>query len=219
MNLGVTITNSLLIIPLEQIRPGVNHRGDVGDVAELAASIAALGQLQPLLVEETEPGVYTVFDGHRRLKALRQAKARYAKCVLRAAASPANRIAQQLALSLNGRAWDPIAESDAVYELFWTHNMDQAEIARTVGHSLAWVRGRLALHQATNEERRELAAGRRSVAEVQQQIAARRTARDGGVKRNHADVTAKAPAVRWRPKCPACGGTGLMVDTTAAGAP
>lgn len=177
---GVIVTSSLLVVPLVQIRVGVNARGDVGDVTELAMSIQQLGQLQPLLVDEREPGVYTVFDGHRRLAALRTIKADRATVVLRAPVDGPDRIIAQLAIATNSKTFDPMAESDAVYELYWTHNLGEVAIARQLGHSVKWVRDRLSLHQATPAERRDLAAGRVSIAHVLMAVSGRRVLRERG---------------------------------------
>lgn len=198
----VTVTNSLLVIPLDDIHPGPNARGDIGDVDSLAMSLQAIGQLQPLIVERRPAGGFTIFDGARRHKAMRKLKWRKARAVLRSPVDAADRIVQQLALALTGKPFDPMAESDAVYALFWTHNMPQEDIARRLGHSVAWVRGRLSLHQATPEERAAVASGRMPVRDALAAIGARRAHRDGQpAPKPYTDRSA-------RPKCAACGGTG-----------
>lgn len=196
---GVTVTNSLLIIPIEQVHPGQNTRGPVGNVDELAASIAAQGQLVPTLVSEDPHGGYELFDGERRWTAIRQLHGRYIKAVLRSPVDGPERVIQQLTLSSNGKRFDPIAESDAVYRLYWTDKLPEPEIARRLGHSPRWVRDRLSLHYCTPSEREQLRSGRASLAGVLMAVAGRRAARDG-----------REPAAKTSPKtriepCPSCG--------------
>ncbi len=61
------------IAPLDKLKPASdNPRRSVGDVAELAASIQAVGILEPLVVTPQDGG-YTVVAGSRRLAAARKA--------------------------------------------------------------------------------------------------------------------------------------------------
>ena len=62
-----------VLIPLDKLRPDPANprRAGVGDVAELAESIAAVGLLQPLLVTQDPDAAagegFLVVFGHRRL--------------------------------------------------------------------------------------------------------------------------------------------------------
>jgi len=67
---------TVLEIPIEQIKVTDNVRRKVGDVAELAASIKAQGLLQPVLVSPGECGDYALIFGQRRLEAHKQLKDR-----------------------------------------------------------------------------------------------------------------------------------------------
>lgn len=55
------------------VEDGFNPRGDLGDLAELTASIERHGILVPLLVRPTQKGGLVLVDGHRRLAAAEQA--------------------------------------------------------------------------------------------------------------------------------------------------
>ncbi|MCH4190635.1 MAG: ParB N-terminal domain-containing protein, partial [Bifidobacterium tibiigranuli] len=63
-------TQTLQDIDIESIDPNpANPRQDIGDVSELAASIAEQGVQQNLVVVPGGDGRYTVVIGHRRLAA------------------------------------------------------------------------------------------------------------------------------------------------------
>ena len=63
-----------VLIPVDKLRPDPQNprRAGVGDVSDLAASMAAVGVLQPLLVtpDDEVEGRYLVVFGHRRLAAV-----------------------------------------------------------------------------------------------------------------------------------------------------
>src|SRR6516162_8097907 len=56
------------IIPIDSIRVGPRHRRDMGDIAGLAASIAELGLLHPVVIR---PDGFLI-AGERRLRAARK---------------------------------------------------------------------------------------------------------------------------------------------------
>jgi hypothetical protein len=61
-------------VPVERIIPAWdNPRSSVGDLAELVASIRAVGILQPLLVTAEQDGTYRIVCGGRRWAAAREA--------------------------------------------------------------------------------------------------------------------------------------------------
>lgn len=71
-------------LPLTSLEPNPrNPRTDVGDVTELAASMTTQGIVQPLLVTPaTEPDVYLVVAGHRRLAAAAKAGMGTVPCIV-----------------------------------------------------------------------------------------------------------------------------------------
>jgi ParB family chromosome partitioning protein len=60
------------ILPIDKISPAKdNVRRRIGDVRDLAASVASVGIVEPLLVSPAEEaGHYVVVAGHRRLEAV-----------------------------------------------------------------------------------------------------------------------------------------------------
>ena len=59
-------------MPVNQIRVGERHRRDMGDIAALAASIADLDMLEPIVVRPVGRGRYELVCGARRLAAAKQ---------------------------------------------------------------------------------------------------------------------------------------------------
>jgi ParB family chromosome partitioning protein len=77
-------TQTLQDISIESIDPNpANPRQDIGDVSELAASIAEQGVQQNLVVVPSGENRYTVVIGHRRLAAARQAGLTTLPCAIR----------------------------------------------------------------------------------------------------------------------------------------
>jgi|ERR1017187_2189106 ParB-like chromosome segregation protein Spo0J len=72
------------IIDTDKIVVVSNPRNDYGDIEGLAADIAARGLLEPLIVNEK----HELVDGHRRLLALKQNKARTAPCIIEPGLTP-----------------------------------------------------------------------------------------------------------------------------------
>lgn len=177
--------SAVLWLRLDELHPGANARGELGDVDGLAMSIAAVGQIQPLLVEENGAGGYTIYDGHRRYAALVKLRAPKVKVVVQQPVDGVDRAVRQVAMHATAEGFDAIAESDAIHALFWEKNLPQEQIARMVGHSPAWVRDRLALRVLTDTEKRHVRTGRMSLADALATVRQRRAERDG------------KPAVAW----------------------
>ncbi|WFE45336.1 ParB/RepB/Spo0J family partition protein [Verrucosispora sp. WMMD1129] len=188
------LDGALLRIPTEQVHPGPNARGQVGDVSELAVSISALGQQIPLIVEQIGPDRYRVIDGHRRLSAVKLAGLPTVDAVLRRTPGNAERIVRQLAMHTQARSFDPIAEAQALHHLMWDMNMGREQIARLIGKSPAWVRNRIALLQLSDDEQAAVARGGMSLGEAAGAVREHRRKRDG------------APVVETRPRrhCSTC---------------
>jgi len=188
-----TAVSTVLRIPLDLIEPGPNVRGQVGDVDELAASLRAVGQLVPVIVEQLPEGRFRLIDGHRRHVAANQAGLRHLDAVLRRPPGDAERILRQLTISTHAKAFDPMAEAAALHRLMFHERMTREEIARLVGRSPGWVRDRIALVHLTPTEKSEVRTGRLSVAEATLRLKGRRDARDGVEPR---PAAAAAPAKR-----------------------
>ena len=169
----------LVRIPVAEIRPHpANVRADVGDVSELAASIREHGLLAPLVVEDLGDG-YLLLAGHRRLKAAQRLGLEAVPCIVRPPADRASHLALMLVENLHRADLNPIDQAHAVAALK-AMGRTQAEVAKMVGKSGAWVSQRVALLELPEEEQLAVAAGERPVHQVWDQVMARRRAeRDG----------------------------------------
>lgn len=175
MNAAIPI-NALLRIPIEQLRPGRNARGEVGDVTELALSIKTLGMQKPLLVIDAGDA-FQVIDGHRRLAAARRLEHTHVDAVVRR--DPGERLLQlQLAMSAQSKTFDPIAEAKALHHLMFEQKLTREQIAAAVGKSPGWVRDRIALLRLKGDEQAAVATGQLSVAEATVRIRSRAGALD-----------------------------------------
>ena len=141
-------TARLLDVPLDQVRPHPdNPRRNLGDLADLAASIRAQGILEPLLVEPhaDDPDTYQLIAGHRRLAAAARAGLDTVPVVVRATSSLGPQILAML--TENGQRSDltAVEEGDA-YQLLLDLPEDAltvADIAASTGRSKKAVQDRL----------------------------------------------------------------------------
>jgi ParB family chromosome partitioning protein len=155
-----------------------NIRRDLGDLAELAASIRAQGILQPLVVQHhvTEPGAYEVIAGHRRLAAARLAGLEEIPVTVRQ--RPRNNSAAQalevmLVENCLRRDLGPVEKAEAMGALR-NHGLSATQIARRTGLSGATVGYYLSLLELDDQARGQVRDGRIPVGEA---IAAVRRAR------------------------------------------
>lgn len=172
---------AVLRIPTEQVRPGPNARGNLGDVTELAASLKALGQQIPVIVEPAGEGRWQLVDGHRRHAAATKARMPYLDAIVRVRSEPIGPLLllRQLAMQAGARRFNPMDEAKALHTLMFEHRMTREQIAVQVGRSPAWVRDRIALTYLEPSERADIARGRMSVAEATLRLKNRREMRDG----------------------------------------
>lgn len=173
------VLTALIRVPIGQIEPGPNARGDVGDIAELAISIRAIGMQKPLLVHDIGGGRYRILDGHRRYAAAQLLELPYVDALLRRAGTDAQRLQQQVAIHTQAKPFDPIAEARAMSELMFAHKLTREQIAEAAGRTPGWVRDRLGLLALKPDEQRDVAAGRMSLSEARATLAHRREVAEG----------------------------------------
>lgn len=147
------------LVPIDRIRPAAdNPRRDVGDVAELAASIREHGLLQPLLLADGgESGTYTLVAGHRRLAACQllgmievPATVRCFDDEHRVAAAAVENV-QRVDLSAT--------EEAAAYQMLLGLGVPAEEVSQRVGRSARHVTGRLSLLTLPEEVRASIDTG------------------------------------------------------------
>jgi len=177
---------------LDQIEPSpLNPRKsfDPDGIAELAASIAAQGLLQNLVVRPgSEPGRYSLIAGERRLRALRllaergEWEAGAATIPVRVIeADDADHLALALLENLQRQDVNPMEEAEALAQLVALDPTRYApsQIAKAIGCSVRHIQQRLALVE-------------RLAPEAQQAM------REGRISVTQARTLTMAPAVRQR---------------------
>ncbi|MFB0631808.1 ParB/RepB/Spo0J family partition protein [Streptomyces sp. AB3(2024)] len=141
-----------------------NLREDLTDLAELAESLAVRGQLQPLAVAtrmafmEAHPGAtdglgrapYVVIDGNRRLAAAHLAGLKTIQIHVNDSLSASAADILESALIANVHRVDvaPMDQARALQELVDVHG-SQAQVAKRIGKTPAWVSQRLTLLNLT----------------------------------------------------------------------
>ncbi len=135
-------------VPLSQIiEPPAPLRGshDPEKLAELAASMKELGQLQPILVVSDQAG-YRIIAGHRRyLAAMLLGWEKMDVKIL--AKEPATADLYALAENVHREDLTPVEEARVLYRLIVDDGRDVDAVALQFGKGRAWVDGRLELSQ------------------------------------------------------------------------
>jgi ParB family chromosome partitioning protein len=133
--------SGLMALPVSQIEPHPEQPRRVFDDAaldELAASIAARGVIQPVIVRPLGPGRYQLVAGERRWRASQRARLHEIPAIVR---ELTEREVMALALIENLQREDlnPIEEARAYQRLAESEGMTQADIARMVDKSRSHV--------------------------------------------------------------------------------
>lgn len=126
-----------------------NLRAEVGDVTDLANSIAFIGLLEPLRVQKNGDG-YKVIAGHRRLAALKMLHASgqidpETKVIIGAQLDDTERTAAMLIENMQRVNLAPKEEAEGVRRLVQDYGMSQADIATNLGVTKQWVTDRVAM--------------------------------------------------------------------------
>ncbi|MGW6708905.1 ParB/RepB/Spo0J family partition protein [Streptomyces sp. NPDC054956] len=154
-------------VPIEALAHNpFNLREDLTELEELAASLTVRGQLQPLAVAtrmafmEAHPGhtdglgraPYVVIDGNRRLAAAQRAGLRSMHIHVNdsLATSAADILESALIANVHRVDVAPMDQARALQELVEVHG-SQAQVAKRLGKTPAWVSQRLTLLNLTPE--------------------------------------------------------------------
>lgn len=141
-----------LMIPIVQIEIAANVRGELGDLAGLAASIREQGILQPITVTriDSEHTPFRVLEGHRRLAAAAAAGLEVVPALVDdrrdlGTAGP-RRSAIQLVENLQRADLNAIDEAHAIAAILEADDaLTHADVARWVGKDRSWVTNALRL--------------------------------------------------------------------------
>jgi ParB/RepB/Spo0J family partition protein len=138
----------LAVIGIHELRtPEVMARAyiDPAGIETLAASIRAIGLIQPLWVKEVDGG-YEVVDGHRRLLACRLVGLPALRCLVRGAKDTNSE-----AIKINANLWrqdtNPVEEAGFFSALLPDFGNDTDKLAKALGLARNYVENRLLLMQ------------------------------------------------------------------------
>jgi ParB family chromosome partitioning protein len=167
-----------------------NIRHNLGDLADLTASIRAQGILQPLLAEPRPDGKYTILAGHRRLAAAKQAGLEMVPVtVRRAATDQAKAIEVMLVENCQRRDLGPIEKAEAMGVLR-DRGYTVTAIARAIGLAPSTVSATLALLDLDEASRERVRDGTVKAGDALKAV--RRTRRAGGGRTGRPVHTAPA---------------------------
>lgn len=163
--LAPATAGSFRTVPVDRIRANPHQPRNSFEeegLASLAASIAEVGILQPLVVKESE-GDYVLVAGERRLRAARRAGLVDVPVVVRTGDDRAS-LTEALVENLQRQDLGPLEEAGAYRQLLEDFGMKHEEIGARVGKSRAAVTNTLRLLTLPASiqgmiERGELAAG------------------------------------------------------------
>ena len=150
---GLFESSRVYFLPVSTIVPNPHqprtHFSSEG-LAELAASIAEHGVLQPLSVRKLGGGQYELISGERRLRASRLAGLDTVPCIL-VSADDLESSLLALIENLQRRDLDFVEEASALQKLISTYHLSQEEAARRVGKSQSAVANKLRLLKLSPE--------------------------------------------------------------------
>lgn len=133
---------------------------DDAQLAELAASIAVHGVLQPVVVRELADGSYELIAGERRLRAARLAGLERIPAIVRDAIEGETSLELALIENLQREDLNPIETARAYRELIDRFGMTHDAVARQVGKSRVAVSNALRLLELAPETRDAILDGR-----------------------------------------------------------
>ncbi|GAB2677544.1 ParB/RepB/Spo0J family partition protein [Thalassiella azotivora] len=148
-------------LSLDQVIPHPkNIRRDVGDVTDLAESIAAKGILQPLVVAPTDDGTFVLIAGHRRLAAAQVACLPDVPAVIREdLADDASQIEAMLVENVHRADLTVTEEGDAYTQLLAFDGYDVKQLAAKTGRAAKTIRDRVAVAALPDKARDRLDTG------------------------------------------------------------
>ena len=149
---GIFDSGKVLFLPVEDICPNPDQPRRVfsqPELEELAASIRALGVLQPLTVRRRE-GQWELVAGERRLRAARLAGLSQVPCLSVQMDSQSSSLLA-LVENVQRRDLDFWEEALALRQILDTYHLSQEELARRVGKSQSAVANKLRLLKLSDE--------------------------------------------------------------------
>jgi ParB family chromosome partitioning protein len=148
-------------IPLDAIEPNPRQPREVFDpeaLAELVASIQAVGVLQPVVVRELEPNRYQLVMGERRWRATREAGLASIPAIVRETADD-DLLRDALLENLHRQQLNALEEAAAYQQLLTEFGTTHEQLADRIGRSRSHVSNTLRLLNLAPAVQRRVAAG------------------------------------------------------------
>jgi len=140
------------MVPIDQIDPNPDQpRQVMGDLAELMASIAEKGIIEPLIVRQRRDR-FQIVAGERRYQAASQVGVEEIPVVIRDV-DDAELIEIALVENLQRKDLSPFEEAEALHTLVQDHGLTHEQLARRLGKSRTSVTESLSLHAMPDEVR------------------------------------------------------------------
>ena len=148
-------------LPIDAVVPNPRQPRTVFDeeaLAELVFSIREIGLLQPIVVRRTDPGVYELIAGERRLRASKEAGLLAIPAIIRDTDDDAM-LRDALLENLHRANLNALEEAAAYQQLLSDFGCTQDELARRIGRSRPQVSNTLRLLKLPPDVQRRVAAG------------------------------------------------------------
>ena len=148
-------------LPVERIRPNPRQPRQVFDpdaLAELAASIARVGLLQPLVVRPSGPDAYELVAGERRLRSVVSLGWDTVPAVVRLT-EDADLLRDALLENLHRAALNPLEEAAAYQQLLADFGCTHEELSERIGRSRPQITNTIRLLKLPPSVQRRVAAG------------------------------------------------------------
>ncbi|GAB6392239.1 MAG: ParB/RepB/Spo0J family partition protein/stage 0 sporulation protein J [Treponematales bacterium] len=150
-----------LALPLDAVAANLGQPRkafDEAELAELAASIRENGVINPIIVEETGNGAYTIVAGERRYRAAKLAGLAEIPALVRAY-SDEKRIVISLIENIQRADLKPLEEAAGYRSLMELTGLSQEEVAAKVGKNRTTVTNALRLLKLPRDIQQSLEAG------------------------------------------------------------
>lgn len=135
--LQVQESSGAVVVPISQVEPGLNQprkRFDEDALADLAASIAEHGIIQPITVRRLGTGYYQIIAGERRWRAAKLAGRRDVP-VMVIEADDRKVLELGLIENLQRENLNPVEEAEGYLALLTDYGLSQEELAQKMGKS------------------------------------------------------------------------------------
>ncbi|MGE4466520.1 ParB/RepB/Spo0J family partition protein [Sphaerochaeta sp.] len=152
----------VLEVPVEQIRANPNQpRKEFNQEAleELSQSIKREGVLQPILVEEIAPGLYSIVAGERRYRAAKIAGLERIPVLVKDF-TQMQRLEVSLIENIQRESLNPIEEAKAYAYLIQEAGITQEELAKRLGKNRSTISNSIRLLQLSSSMQQDLLNGK-----------------------------------------------------------